>query len=86
MGRWMKPEVYPLVGAMAFVTSMVIFQLSRNLLTNPDVRINKERRSMGVLDNKEKGEKYSDHGLRRFLRTRPLEIVPTINHFFSEDK
>ncbi|RDX79184.1 hypothetical protein CR513_40423, partial [Mucuna pruriens] len=36
MGRWMKPEVYPLVGAMTFVTTMVVFQLSRNLLTNPD--------------------------------------------------
>ncbi|KAJ1375610.1 NADH-ubiquinone reductase complex 1 MLRQ subunit [Sesbania bispinosa] len=74
---------------MAFVTSMVVFQLSRNLLRNPDVRINKERRNMGVLDNKEEGEKYREHGLRRFLRTQPPEIMPTINHFFrekSEDK
>lgn len=37
-GRWMKPEVYPLLGAMSFVTSMCIFQLTRNLLLNPDVR------------------------------------------------
>ncbi|KAK7381219.1 hypothetical protein VNO78_33750 [Psophocarpus tetragonolobus] len=86
MGRWIKPEVYPLVGAMTFVVSMVVFQLSRNLLTNPDVRINKTHRNMAVLDNKEEVERYTEHGLRRYLRTRPPEIMPTINHFFSEDK
>lgn len=48
-------------------------------------RINKAHRSMGVLENYEEGEKYAEHGLRRFLRTRPPEIMPTINHFFSEN-
>ncbi|CAL0318750.1 unnamed protein product [Lupinus luteus] len=86
MGRWMKPEVYPLLAAMTFVTSMCVFQLTRNMLQNPDVRINKTRRSMGVLDNKEEGEKYAEHGFRKFLRTRPPEVMPSINHFFSEDK
>ncbi|XP_044506220.1 uncharacterized protein LOC123225925 [Mangifera indica] len=86
MGRWMKPEVYPLLGAMTFVTSMVIFQLTRNVFLNPDVKINKAHRSMGVLENHEEGEKYAEHGLRKFLRTRPPEIMPSINHFFSEDK
>jgi hypothetical protein len=37
---------------------------------------------MGVLDNKEEGEKYAERGLRKFLGTRPPEIMPTINHFF----
>jgi len=41
---------------------------------------------MAVLDNREEGEKYAEHGLRKFLRTRPPEIMPTINHFFSQDK
>ncbi|XP_020233023.2 uncharacterized protein LOC109813265 [Cajanus cajan] len=86
MGRWMKPEVYPLLAAMTFVTSMCVFQLTRNLLGNPDVRINKARRSTAVLENREEGERYAEHGLRRFLRTRPPEIMPTINHFFSDDK
>ncbi|XP_059452851.1 uncharacterized protein LOC132183432 [Corylus avellana] len=86
MGRWMKPEVYPLLAAMTFVTGMCTFQLVRNILTNPDVRVDKSRRKMGVLDNKEEGEKYAEHGLRKFLRTRPPEIMPAINHFFSEDK
>nr|KYP41548.1 hypothetical protein KK1_037083 [Cajanus cajan] len=70
---------------MAFVTSLVVFQLTRNVLTNPEVRINKQRRSMAVLENKEEGERYAEHGLRKFLRTRPPEIMPTINHFFSND-
>lgn len=41
---------------------------------------------MGVLENKEEGEKYAEHGLRKFLRTRPPEIMPTINQFFSQDE
>jgi hypothetical protein len=41
---------------------------------------------MAVLDNKEEGEKYAEHGLRKFLRTRPPEVMPAINHFFSEHK
>ncbi|GLT61970.1 hypothetical protein SLA2020_346400 [Shorea laevis] len=86
MGRWMKPEVYPLLGAMAFVTTMVVVQLTRNAVKNPDVRINKENRKKAVLENYEEGESYSEHGLRKFLRTRPPEIMPTINHFFSGSK
>ncbi|KAF7822378.1 NADH-ubiquinone reductase complex 1 MLRQ subunit [Senna tora] len=96
MGRWMKPEVYPLLAAMTFVTSMCVFQLSRNLFLNPDVRINfvyielcrvnKADRSKGVLENYEEGEKYAEHGLRRFLRTRPPEVMPAINHFFRDEK
>ncbi|KAJ6926781.1 hypothetical protein NC651_011014 [Populus alba x Populus x berolinensis] len=38
MGRWMKPEVYPLLAAMTCVTSLCIFQLTRNVFLNPDVR------------------------------------------------
>ncbi|XP_022769973.1 uncharacterized protein LOC111313563 [Durio zibethinus] len=86
MGRWMKPEVYPLVGALAFAASMCIFQLTRNAFLNPAVRINKFDRSSAVLENYEEGEKYADHRLRKFLRSRPPEVMPAINHFFSEDK
>ncbi|XP_057970888.1 uncharacterized protein LOC131159746 [Malania oleifera] len=81
--RWIKPEVYPLMAAMTFVTSMCIFQLTRNILTNPDVRVNKEHRRMAVLENEEEGEKYAEHSLRKFLRSRPPEVMPAINRFFS---
>ncbi|ERN17874.1 hypothetical protein AMTRI_Chr10g226600 [Amborella trichopoda] len=86
MGRWIKPEVYPLMAAMGFVTSLCIFQLTRNLLLNPDVRINKAHRTSAVLDNEEEGQKYAEHSLRNFLRTRPPEIMPAINKIFSESK
>ncbi|KAK8339875.1 hypothetical protein V6Z12_A08G065000 [Gossypium hirsutum] len=71
---------------MAFVTSMCIFQLTRNVFLNPAARINKSDRSQAVLENYKEGEKYAEHGLRKFLRTRPPEVMPAINHFFSEDK
>ncbi|KAM3363692.1 putative protein isoform X1 [Capsicum galapagoense] len=85
MGRWIRPEVYPLMAAMTFVTGMCVFQLTRNVLLNPDVRINKAHRSMGVLENEEEGEKYAKHSLRNFLRTRPPQVMPSINRFFSND-
>ncbi|KAG9439674.1 hypothetical protein H6P81_019839 [Aristolochia fimbriata] len=84
--RWIKPEVYPLMAAMTFVTGMCVFQLARNVLFNPDVRINKAHRSQSVLENGEEGERYAMHGLRRFLHRRPPEIMPTINAFFSDHK
>ncbi|KAG8384584.1 hypothetical protein BUALT_Bualt04G0133100 [Buddleja alternifolia] len=86
MGRWIKPEVYPLMAAMSFVTGMCIFQLTRNVLLNPEVRINKAHRTTAVLENQEEGEKYAEHGLRKFLRTRPPEVMPAVNRFFSDNK
>ncbi|CAM8959635.1 unnamed protein product [Rhodiola kirilowii] len=83
LGRWFRPEVVPLMAAMTFVTSMCAFQLARNVLLNPDVRIDKEHRRMAVLENEEEGEKYAQHGLRRFLRTRPPEVMPTLNEIFA---
>ncbi|KAK9054044.1 hypothetical protein SSX86_025120 [Deinandra increscens subsp. villosa] len=86
MTRWIRPEVYPLLAAMTFVTSMCAFQLSRNIFMNPDVRVNKEHRTMAVLENHDEGHKYAEHGLRRFLRTRPPEVMPAVNSFFSGTK
>ncbi|KAK4795144.1 hypothetical protein SAY86_013138 [Trapa natans] len=84
MGRWVKPDVYPLMAAMGFVTTMCIFQLTRNAFMNPDVRFNKAHRATAVLDNEEEGKKYVEHSFRQFLRTRPPEVMPTINRFFSK--
>lgn len=49
-------------------------------------RVNKAHRRMAVLENEEEGHKYAEHGLRKFLRSRPPEIMPTINHFFSHSQ
>ncbi|XP_071713142.1 uncharacterized protein [Rutidosis leptorrhynchoides] len=86
MPRWVRPEVYPLMAAMTFVTSMCVFQLTRNVFMNPDVRVNKAHRTTAVLENQDEGQKYAEHGLRRFLRTRPPEVMPTVNSFFSDTK
>ncbi|KAJ9562205.1 hypothetical protein OSB04_007365 [Centaurea solstitialis] len=86
MPRWVRPEVYPLMAAMTFVTSMCVFQLTRNVFMNPDVRVDKAHRTTAVLENHEEGEKYAEHGLRRFLRTRPPEVMPSINSLFSDPK
>ncbi|XP_010937886.1 uncharacterized protein [Elaeis guineensis] len=79
MGRWVKPEVYPLMAAMTLVTGMCVFQLTRNMILNPDVRINKTRRSTAILDNAEEGEMYSQHSFRKFLyRLRP-SVLPSFD-------
>ncbi|KAL2939203.1 Cyclin-A1-4 [Bienertia sinuspersici] len=46
--------------------------------------VNKENRAAGVLDNFTEGEKYSEHSLRKFVRSKSPEIMPGINSFFSD--
>ncbi|KAK1678983.1 hypothetical protein QYE76_039831 [Lolium multiflorum] len=84
MGRWLKPDVYPLIAAMSLVTGMCVFQLTRNVFLNPDVRINKNHRQSAVLENAEEGERYSQHAFRRYVSAHRPEVFPAINRFFSE--
>ncbi|TXG50344.1 hypothetical protein EZV62_022868 [Acer yangbiense] len=48
--------------------------------------VNKENRAAGVLDNFAEGEKYSEHFLRKYVRNRTPEIMPSINSFFTDPK
>ncbi|EOY00820.1 hypothetical protein QUC31_014087 [Theobroma cacao] len=82
--RWLKPEVYPLFAAVGFAVGICAMQLVRNISTNPEVRVTKENRSAGILENFEEGERYAEHGLRNFVRKRPSQIMPSINNFFSD--
>ncbi|KAK9104740.1 hypothetical protein Scep_021584 [Stephania cephalantha] len=82
--RWIRPEVFPLFAAMGVAVGICGFQLIRNITTNPEVRVSKENRAAGVLDNFAEGEKYSEHGLRRFVRNKSPQIMPSINGFFSD--
>lgn len=61
-------------------------QLVRNITTNPEVRVTKENRAAGVLENQAEGEKYSEHFVRRFVRNKSPEIMPSINGFFTDPK
>nr|XP_010907762.1 uncharacterized protein LOC105034337 [Elaeis guineensis] len=83
MSRWLKPEVYPLLAAVGVAVGMCGMQLVRNITTNPEVRVTKQNRAAGVLDNFAEGEKYAEHGLRKFLRNKAPEIMPSVNKFFS---
>ncbi|PIN02120.1 hypothetical protein CDL12_25367 [Handroanthus impetiginosus] len=86
MGRWLKPEVYPLFAAVGTAVGICCMQLARNIYTNPEVRVKKENRAAGILENFEEGEKYAEHRLRKYLRGRRPEIMPNINGFFSDPK
>ncbi|KAJ8772936.1 hypothetical protein K2173_028113 [Erythroxylum novogranatense] len=84
--RWLRPEVYPLFAALSVAVGICGFQLVRNICINPEVRVNKQHRAAGVLENFAEGEKYAEHALRKFVRNRAPEIMPSINNFFSNPK
>ncbi|KAJ0969123.1 hypothetical protein J5N97_022000 [Dioscorea zingiberensis] len=81
--RWLRPEVYPLFAAVGVAVGICGMQLTRNICTNPEVRVTKQNRAAGVLNNFEEGEKYAEHSLRKFVRNKPPEIMPSVNRFFS---
>ncbi|KAI3872874.1 hypothetical protein MKX03_029916 [Papaver bracteatum] len=86
MKRWVRPEVYPLLVPMVTVVGLVSMQLIRNITTNPEVRVTKENRAAGILENFEEGEKYAEHRFRKFIRGRRPEIMPSVNNFFTDPK
>ncbi|XP_028781701.1 uncharacterized protein LOC114750600 [Neltuma alba] len=82
--RWLRPEVYPLFAAVGVAVGICGFQLVRNILINPEVRVSKEGRAAGVLENFAEGEKYAEHFLRKHVRNRAPEIMPSINSYFAD--
>ena len=82
--RWLKPEVYPLFASVGVAVGICAMQLVKNITTNPEVRVLKEKRSAGILENFEEGEKYSQHTVRKFVRNKTPQIMPSINKFFSD--
>ncbi|XP_072953562.1 uncharacterized protein [Typha angustifolia] len=86
VNRWLRPEVYPLFAAVGLAVGICGFSLVRNICINPEVRVSKEGRAAGVLENFAEGEKYAEHSLRRFVRNRTPEIMPSINKFFADPK
>ncbi|KAH8972740.1 hypothetical protein BDL97_01G006900, partial [Sphagnum fallax] len=79
--RWVVPEVYPVVAVLGTALSLCIFAMGRNLSINPDVRINKDDRAAGVLENYREGKAYKDHGFRRYLK----DVKPSaFSRYFSD--
>eukprot|EP00898_Chlorokybus_atmophyticus_P007490 jgi/Chlat1/7742/Chrsp66S07213 len=84
--KWVKAEVYPLFIAIGGAIGLCGFHLGRHITASPDVRLRKTDRAAGYLENHDEGQKWRDHGLRRFLAGRtaqPGEIMPKINEWFS---
>lgn len=84
VNRWLRPEVYPLFAAVGVAVGICGLQLVRNICINPEVRVTKENRAAGVLENFAEGEKYAQHFVRRYVRNKAPEIMPSINSFFTE--
>lgn len=82
--RWLRPEVYPLFAAVGVAVGICGMQLVRNICFNPEVRVSKENRAAGILENFSEGEKYAEHPVRKYVRNKAPEIMPSINKFFSE--
>ncbi|KAM3261234.1 hypothetical protein ACQJBY_052099 [Aegilops geniculata] len=81
--RWIRPEVYPLFATTGVAVGIYVMQLVRNITTNPEVRVTKQNRAAGVLENHDEGKRYSQHGVRRFWLSKrrdymhELDNVPT---------
>ncbi|CAL9239776.1 unnamed protein product [Arabidopsis halleri] len=50
------------------------------------IRVTKENRTAGILENHAEGERYAEHSLRKFVRNKAPQIMPSINGFFSDPK
>ncbi|CAM6117918.1 unnamed protein product [Calypogeia fissa] len=81
--KWIQPEVYPLFVAVGAAIGLCGFAITRNLAINPDVRINKDDRSAGVLENYKEGKSYKDNILRKYVTDKSPEIMPGFNSYFS---
>ncbi|EFJ21544.1 hypothetical protein SELMODRAFT_102690, partial [Selaginella moellendorffii] len=76
-------QVYPLIAFMAAAVGLASFVSMRNLTLNPEVRVNKDDRMAGLVQNFKEGKAYHDHALRRYLYTRKhFQITPGINEYF----
>ncbi|RXH99733.1 hypothetical protein DVH24_021535 [Malus domestica] len=51
---------------------------------NPEVRVTKENRAVGALDNDVEGEMYKEHFLRKFVYNKAPKIMPGINDFVTD--
>ncbi|XP_066393765.1 uncharacterized protein [Miscanthus floridulus] len=78
--RWVRPEVYPLFATTGVAVGICVMQLVRNITTNPEVRVTKENRAAGVLDNHDEGRRYSQHGVRRFWLSKRRDYMQAMDN------
>lgn len=73
--KWLMTEIFPMASTVG--TS---FFVSRSMSVNPDIRIKKEDRIVGVLNNYGEGKLYKDHEFRKFLRMQDKTVMPSLNN------
>ena len=73
-------QVYPLFVPMAAALGICSYQLVRNITGNPEVRVTKENRAAGVLDNHDEGRRYSQHGVRRFWLSKRRDYMQDMDN------
>ncbi|GBG79358.1 hypothetical protein CBR_g29506 [Chara braunii] len=79
LSYWIRPEVYPLFAAVGAAVGLCGFHLTRMATSSPDVRVTKESRAAGVLENFEEGRSYKYHPLRELVKNVKPEIMPVLN-------
>ncbi|CAL5066059.1 unnamed protein product [Urochloa decumbens] len=82
--RWLRPEVYPLFLVTGVAVSICGMQLIRNITGNPEVRVLKEKRAAGVLENFDEGKRYSQHFFRKFIDGKKPEIMQSLNSWMAD--
>ena len=73
-------QVYPLFVTTGVAVGICAMQLVRNITTNPEVRVTKQNRAAGVLDNHDEGRRYSQHGVRRFWLSKRRDYMQALDN------
>ncbi|KAG0555419.1 hypothetical protein KC19_12G167900 [Ceratodon purpureus] len=81
--RWIIPEVYPIVVVIGTALGLCGTAILRNASINPDVRINKDDRAAGWLENYKEGRAYKDSAHRRFFSRQSKMVTTTLNETFG---
>ena len=73
-------QVYPLFATTGVAVGICVMQLVRNITTNPEVRVTKQNRAAGVLDNHDEGRRYSQHGVRSFWLSHRRDYMRALDN------
>ncbi|KAK9840165.1 hypothetical protein WJX74_004559 [Apatococcus lobatus] len=78
--RWVRPEVYPLLAALGIGCAFCAYSFGRNLMHNPGITLNKQRRSGERELTEEEARKYHKSVYRSMADSRKGKqgIIPDI--------
>ena len=82
---WLRAEAYPIFVAVGGAVGLCAFVMARTIEFSPDVRISKEERAMGVLEEKrffKEGAEFREHKLRRRVARHTLTMIRCLHTSF----